>query len=75
MTRLPPALLIVPECDLLAEQSLELATRLREAGVVVEQKTYRGAVHSFLEAVSISPLAERAFADTAAWLSSAVSAE
>jgi acetyl esterase len=66
---LPPALLIVPECDLLAEQSLHLAVRLREAGVPVEQKIYRGAVHSFLEAVSISPLAEQAFADTASWLS------
>jgi acetyl esterase len=70
---LPPALLIVPECDLLAEQSLMLAGWLREAGVAVELKIYRGAVHSFLEAVSISPLAEQAFADTAPWLSAAIS--
>jgi acetyl esterase len=61
-------LLVVPECDLLSEQSLELANRLRAAAVPVELKLYGGATHSFLEAVSISPLADRAFADTATWL-------
>src|SRR5438477_10858519 len=48
---LPPALLVVPECDLLAEQSVQLAGRLESA----ELRIYPGAVHSFLEAVSISP--------------------
>lgn len=73
LRRLPPALLIVPECDLLTEQSVELGRRMREAGVDVEMKMYRGATHSFLEAVSISPLASRAFDDTAAWLRQTVS--
>ena len=65
---LPSALLVVPECDLLTEQSLKLADRLAEAGVSTKLKVYRGAVHSFLEAVSIAPLAQRAFDDTATWL-------
>ena len=65
---LPPTLLIVPERDLLTEQSLRLAARLAASGVNVKMEMYRGAVHSFLEAVSIAPIADRAFADTAAWL-------
>src|SRR5437899_7183821 len=52
---LPRALLVVPECDLLTEQSLQLADRLAAAGVSVKLEMYRGATHSFLEAVSISP--------------------
>jgi len=65
---LPAVMLVVPEIDLLTEQSLELERRLRDAGVSVRLELYRGAVHSFLEAVSISPLAGRALDDSAAWL-------
>ena len=67
---LPPTLLVVPECDLLTEQSVELAQRMRAAGVAVKLAMYHGAVHSFLEAVSIAPLADWALTDTAAWLRS-----
>jgi len=56
---------MVPEFDLLTEQSLGLADRLDAAGVPVQLEIYRGAVHSFLEAVSIAPLDSRAFDDTA----------
>lgn len=69
---LPAALLVVPQCDLLTEQSLSLEDRMRAAGVSVRLELYRGAVHSFLEAVSISSLADRAFADTATWLRASV---
>jgi acetyl esterase len=65
---LPPALLAVAECDILAEQSEEMAGRLRAAGVPTECIVYPGASHSFLEAVSISAIADRALADGAAWL-------
>ena len=65
---LPPALLVVPECDLLAEQSHRMAELLRSALVLVELRLYQGASHSFLEAISIAALADRAFADSAAWL-------
>jgi len=66
---LPPVALTVPECDILAEQSLALAERLRDAQVSVRLDVYPGATHSFLEAVSIAPIAARAIADGAAWLS------
>ncbi len=49
---LPRTLLVVPEFDLLTEQSVRLASRLSAAGVDVELELYRGATHSFLEAVS-----------------------
>lgn len=65
---LPPAFLAVAECDLLAGQSLAMAKRLEAAGVPAECRVYRGACHSFLEAVSISPLADRAFDEASTWL-------
>lgn len=65
---LPATLLVVPEIDLLTEQSIRLGERLEEAGVPVQVEMYRGAVHSFLEAVSIAAIADRAFNDSAAWL-------
>jgi len=69
---LPPTLLVVPEFDLLAEQSEKLALRLQGARVWGRLAVYHGAVHSFLEAVSIAPLAERAIAETAEWLRATV---
>lgn len=65
---LPPVCITIPECDVLAEQSLVMADRLRAAQVPVEATVYPGATHSFIEAVSIAPLAERAIADGARWL-------
>jgi acetyl esterase/lipase/predicted FMN-binding regulatory protein PaiB len=65
---LPPALLVVPECDVLAAQSLAMSERLRGAGVQVQCEIYPGAVHSFLEAMSASAVAMRAIDDTATWL-------
>jgi acetyl esterase len=65
---LPAAFLIGAECDVLAEQSHALFAKLRQAGVVADFTLYPGATHSFLEAVSIARVAERAIADGAAWL-------
>jgi acetyl esterase len=65
---LPPTFLCIPQCDILVDENFELAERLREAGVPVEAKCYAGATHSFLEAVSISPLADRALGDASQWL-------
>jgi acetyl esterase len=65
---LPPTLLVIPECDVLTEQSHALAERLLRAGVSVDSKIYRGATHSFLEAVSIAAVADRAISDTTVWL-------
>ncbi|MET0716875.1 MAG: alpha/beta hydrolase fold domain-containing protein [Pseudoxanthomonas sp.] len=65
---LPPAFLVLAERDVLAEQSLRMAGMLGEQGNVVELKSYPGASHSFLEAMSVSPLAQQAIADGADWL-------
>jgi len=65
---LPPAFLAIPECDILAEQSLAMAGKLRKARVPVRERHYAGATHSFLEAVSIAPVADRAFSDASQWL-------
>jgi len=68
LANLPPAFVIGALCDVLAEQSRAFAAKLREEGVPAELVEYPGVTHSFLEAVSISTLAERAIADGAAWL-------
>lgn len=65
---LPPAFLCVPQCDVLTGQSLLLLDRLKAANVPSEAVIYHGASHSFLEAVSISPVADRAFDDASIWL-------
>ena len=65
MTGLPPAILIVPELDILSEQSSAIAAKMHEAGCEVQLLRYTGATHSFLEAMSISALAQRAITDGA----------
>jgi acetyl esterase len=65
---LPPAFFVIPDRDVLAEQSRDMAERLEKAGVEAEAREYAGATHSFLEAMSISALARQAIADGAAWV-------
>ena len=65
---LPPAFLMRAQCDVLAEQSTAFAARLRAAGVAAALNEYAGATHSFLEAVSIAEVADRAIDDGATWL-------
>ena len=65
---LPPAFLAIAECDILADCNDAFARKLEEAGVPTRAVTYRGATHSFLEAVSIAPLANRAIDEQAAWI-------
>ncbi len=65
---LPPVLLAVAECDVLAEQNFVMAAKLAKAGVLVETIVYRGATHSFLEAMSIADLSNRALDDGARWV-------
>ncbi|MEG8040328.1 alpha/beta hydrolase [Sphingomonas sp. LR60] len=68
LTGLPPSFLAVPECDILADANRVMAERLGAAGVPVELRLYAGATHSFLEAVSVSSLADAAFDEAARWL-------
>ncbi|MGE0723790.1 MAG: alpha/beta hydrolase [Alphaproteobacteria bacterium] len=65
---LPPAFMAIAELDVLHDENVAMANRLRAAGVAVEATVYPGTVHGFLEAVSIARVADRAFADTALWL-------
>ena len=66
---LPPAFLCIAQCDILADENVEMAERLRQAGVEVDARVYAGAPHSFLEAASISERAWKAIGDAADWLS------
>ena len=72
---LPSAFIAVAECDILADCNLAFAARLGEAEVPVECVTYRGATHSFLEAVSISSLAGRALTEQASWIRTVLNPE
>lgn len=65
---LPPAFLAIAECDVLLSANQRMAERLQEAGVTVTARVYAGATHSFLEAVSISALADQALEEASAWL-------
>mgnify|MGYP001131441605 CR=1 FL=1 len=65
---LPPAFLAIAECDILADGNRAMADRLAAAGVAVEAVVYPATTHSFLEAVSIAPIAARALDDQAAWI-------
>jgi len=65
---LPPAFMAIAECDILADGNRAMAQALRAAGVAVEARAYAGATHSFLEAMSVSDLANRALDDAAGWL-------
>ena len=67
---LPPAFLAIPQCDVLTEQSLTMACRLRQANIEAQARIYARASHSFLEAVAVSEVSNRAFDETAVWLRS-----
>lgn len=67
--KLPPFFMGIAECDVLAEQNMRMAGHLVAAGVPVQVQVYAGASHSFLEAVSVSSIAEKAMDDGAHWLS------
>ena len=69
---LPPIFLVIPECDVITEQSLVMRQRFADAGVETSSKIYPGATHSFLEAMSISALAREAIADGAGFIRSKI---
>ncbi len=65
---LPSVCMTIPECDVLTEQSYAMATRLRQAGVPLQFDVYPGATHSFIEAMSVAPVADRAITEGARWV-------
>ena len=69
---LPPSFHAIADCDPLADGDRAMANRFAAAGNAVTHVVYRGATHSYLEAVSISALARQTFDDQARWLSGTV---
>jgi acetyl esterase len=65
---LPAAYFCIAECDILSDGNRAMAERLAAAGVPIEEHIYEGATHSFLEAISMSALADRALDAAARWL-------
>lgn len=65
---MPPAYMAIAECDVLADGNRAMAAALRGAGVETDARVYKGATHSFLEAISISDLANQALGDASNWL-------
>jgi len=65
---LPAAYFCIAECDILSDGNRAMAERLAAAGVPIEEHVYEGATHSFLEAISMSALADRALDAAARWL-------
>ncbi|WP_421729217.1 alpha/beta hydrolase [Brevundimonas sp.] len=70
LTGFPSVFLVIAECDILAEQGVAMDAHLRSQGVETRTETYPGAIHSFLEAMSVSEVARRAIADGAAFIRS-----
>jgi acetyl esterase len=69
LSGLPPTWLCAARCDILLDENVAMAERLVDAGVDTQLHIYDGATHSFLEAMSVSRIADRALADASDWLS------
>ncbi len=57
---LPPALIVVAECDPLASDSTSYERLLREAGVGVKLRTFEGMNHGFITMCAVTPRANEA---------------
>lgn len=68
LEHLPPSFMVITELDVLYDNNMEMAEALRKAGNAVDARVYPGTVHSFLEAMSIADVSNRALDETAAWL-------
>jgi acetyl esterase len=68
LTGFPPVFLVTPACDILTEHGIAMDAHLRSFGVDTRSKVYPGAIHGFLEAMSVSAVAREALADGAAFV-------
>ncbi len=66
LTGLPPALVVLGGCDMLRDEGRAYAARLAEAGVPVDEVTYAGQPHGFVN--FRLPAADLAHVRTGAWL-------
>lgn len=65
---LPQTFMVIAECDILFDGNKMMEAALHSANVSVTAKVYSGTTHSFLEAVSISEVANQAIKDSSNWL-------
>ena len=68
LTGLPPAHLVLPECDPLHDEGLAYADRLGAAGVPTTCCAYAGMFHGFFNLGHLLPEAEEAATTAYAWL-------
>ncbi len=68
LTRLPPAIVIVGECDPLRDESRDYAERLRRSGNEAAFHLYPGMIHGFFTMGGAIAAADRAIAQSAALL-------
>lgn len=68
VTGLPPALLVLADCDPLRDEGLAHARRLSAAGVPTEVHLHTGMFHGFLGGAGLLPEADAALDGAAAWL-------
>lgn len=62
---LAPVLLIVAECDILRDQALDYAKKLRAADIKVHCHYYRGVPHAFIAMAGVLALGRQALEDSA----------
>lgn len=68
LARLPPALVIVGECDVLRDESRAYAEALRRAGNAASFHLYPGMIHGFFTMGGVIAAADRAMAQSADFL-------
>jgi len=70
---LPPALILVAECDPLCSEGEQYAARLQQEGVKVVLKKYPGMIHNFIQLPLDLPEKDQAFQDIAQFTQQAAS--
>ncbi|MBQ1499159.1 MAG: alpha/beta hydrolase [Sphingomonas sp.] len=68
LTRLPPALIVTAEYDVLRDEGERYAERLREAGVETRTMRIESVNHGFLALEAMLPAADAAFREIGTWL-------
>jgi acetyl esterase/lipase len=70
LSGLPPTLIVTAGCDPLRDDGETYARNLREAGVNVELRRYRGMIHGFFQMTAALDSARRLHDELAQWLTS-----